>query len=404
MFSGADKASPEECPKGCQCEGSHALRCENMELTRIPPNWPTYFETISLMNITSLNTLEKNAFRRYQNLQELSIERCPDLDVIDKYAFKGLRKLRFIAIKENPKLKELYKASFSGIGNEHAMKIHIQKNALERIRGLTFKNTNNLRELLVEDRCFEVDSFAFSAISKVDFLTIKGACSIEEKAFQNTSRVHNLNVFESSLDIKGKTFAELNHVNQIHIRDNRIGRIEEEAFAGLYTVGNAHFQSNQIGRILPRAFANAENLGTLMLSYNTVREPLESPECLINGAQKFVFTENTLHCSCDMRWIQFYQDQTLLSENYCGREEAFKALTYYKPIGCPPLAMGARMEEYQQLAVEFSSPPSVSSPPMLQEADFSQQIFNEPNTGTRAALIPVGSLYSAICLFFSIYT
>lgn len=128
----------------------------------------------------------------------------------------------------------------------------------------------------------------------------------------------------------------------------------------MFTVGSVHLQSNRIQRIAPRAFADAENLGTLVISYNTIRGVLDSPECLYNAAHKFVFTENTVQCACEMRWIQFHhyhrenQNPTaILSENYCGREEAFKALSYYKPLGCPPLRLNSPLQT--QLDVEPAS-------------------------------------------------
>lgn len=79
------------------------------------------------------------------------------------------------------------------------------------------------------------------------------------------------------------------------------------------------------------------NVGVLMFTYNNVKDPLDSPECLSHSAQKLIFTENNLHCSCDFQWIQLHQDQTLLNENYCDSGEVYKALVYYKPIGCPPM-------------------------------------------------------------------
>lgn len=81
-------------------------------------------------------------------------------------------------------------------------------------------------------------------------------------------------------------------------------KIEEEAFSGSFTIGAIHIQSNTIGQIEPRAFTGMENIGTLLLSYNTIRDPMVSPECLLHTAHKLAFTENTLHCSCAMRWIE----------------------------------------------------------------------------------------------------
>lgn len=111
--------------------------------------------------------------------------------------------------------------------------------------------------------------------------------------------------------------------------------------------------SNRIEKIEPNAFSDAENLGSLMLNYNTIRDVFESPDCLKNDAQKFVFSENTLYCSCEIRWIHSYQvlnnyiyvlifkhffkNSAFLNENYCGREESYKVIMFYKGDNCPPL-------------------------------------------------------------------
>jgi len=64
-----------------------------------------------------------------------------------------------------------------------------------------------------------------------------------------------------------------------------------------------------------------ENVGALIFCYNTIS-----------------FTDNTLNCSCDMQWISIHADRAILAENYCDRNEAFKPLTYFKPIGCPSMS------------------------------------------------------------------
>lgn len=155
--------------------------------------------------------------------------------------------LRSLVISGNRNLRELYKASFSGIGNENALSIRILDNGLERLRAHTFKfvlfylfvkfifvfqnliwkrnllnillfyrNAQNLRELIVEDRCYEVEANAFAGISRLDFLTLKGVCTLEAGAFQNTSRIHQLQIVDSSLtQLPKNAFVELSHVNQV---------------------------------------------------------------------------------------------------------------------------------------------------------------------------------------------
>ncbi|CAK5040938.1 unnamed protein product [Meloidogyne enterolobii] len=329
----------EWCPDGCSCttESPTTLDCSGLDLDTIPPTWPSHFEIFYIRNWT-INSLEKQAFRRFQHLVEIYIFDCQRLDLIERNAFKQLRKLRVLVLKGNKGLRELYKTAFSGIGNEHPLSIKIMDNALERVRAFAFKNVENLRELIIEERCFELETNSLATITRVDFLTLKGVCSLEVGVFLNSSRLHQVIIVDSALSQLPKDgFAELSHLNQLQIRESRIGRISEGALSGLFTVGSVHFQSNQIGRLVPGWALGAENLGSLVFTYNTIREPLSSPDCLRNEAQRFLFTENTLYCSCEIQWlVNSPAEEQWLSENYCGREQAFKALLYYSPAsaGC----------------------------------------------------------------------
>uniref|UniRef100_A0A914HTB7 Uncharacterized protein n=1 Tax=Globodera rostochiensis TaxID=31243 RepID=A0A914HTB7_GLORO len=333
---GAGVASGEGrgCPPGCICaEGS--LECGGFDLETIPHWWPTHFERIVLRNWT-MSTIDKNAFRRFQQLRELHLLDCPRLDLIERHAFKQLRKLRLLVIRGNKSLRELHKASFSAIGNELSLSVQIADNAIERIRAFAFKNAQNLRELFVEERCFELEGCALGAISRLDFLTLHGPF-----AFQNSTLIHQLHITGSSLSkLPRNGFAELSYISQLQIRECRIGRVDEGALGGLFTVGSVHLQSNQIVRLSPGWSNGMDNIGKLVFTYNTVREPMASTDCLRHeGAQRFEFADNTLHCSCALQWmINAPEEEQWLAENYCGPEENFKALLYFSPAaaGCAP--------------------------------------------------------------------
>uniref|UniRef100_A0A183C9I1 GPS domain-containing protein n=1 Tax=Globodera pallida TaxID=36090 RepID=A0A183C9I1_GLOPA len=126
----------------------------------------------------------------------------------------------------------------------------------------------------------------------------------------------------------------------LQIRECRIGRVDEGALGGLFTVGSVHLQSNQIVRLSPGWSNGMDNIGKLVFTYNTVREPMASTDCLRHeGAQRFEFADNTLHCSCALQWmINAPEEEQWLAENYCGPEENFKALLYFSPAaaGCAP--------------------------------------------------------------------
>uniref|UniRef100_A0AC34QMT9 Uncharacterized protein n=1 Tax=Panagrolaimus sp. JU765 TaxID=591449 RepID=A0AC34QMT9_9BILA len=226
---------------------------------------------------------------------------------------------------------------FATIWKFHGLKIHLKNNGLQQISPFSFKNLNNVRELLIEDECVLFHPNSLSSISVLDFLVIKGACSLETETFSNTTRVHNLHISDSKFNLTTRAFSGLSHVNHIQIQNNQIDAIQEETFAGSSTIGNLQIQTNRIERLEPRALAGTENLGTVVFTQNVIYQPLSSPECILNDAQKFIFSDNTLFCGCPMKWILFETDRSFLKENFCGREEAFKALIYFEPQNCPTL-------------------------------------------------------------------
>ncbi|KAE9551394.1 hypothetical protein FO519_005402 [Halicephalobus sp. NKZ332] len=253
------------------------------------------------MTKTKIQNVQKDVFvkkkiLKFKFLEELKIEENFHLDVIDKYAFKGLPKLRFLSLVKNPKLAQIYKATFSGIGNEQSLKIHLKKNGLQQMGPLSFKNLNNVRELLIDDECIFFQSNSLSSISVLDFVFIKGACGLSPETFSNTTRVHNLHISESRFDLTTRAFDGLSHVNHILIQNNQIPEIFEDTFGGSSTIGNIQIQTNKIGILHPRTFASTENLGTVVFTQNVIEKPLASPECILNEAQRFVFTDNTIFC------------------------------------------------------------------------------------------------------------
>ncbi|TKR65551.1 hypothetical protein L596_025940 [Steinernema carpocapsae] len=90
----SDSGLVHPCPSECECTEPHTLTCANAEIGKIPHDWPsTDLKRLIIKNCT-LSTIPKNAFKKFNKLEELRIVKCPNLDVIDKLAFKSLNKLR----------------------------------------------------------------------------------------------------------------------------------------------------------------------------------------------------------------------------------------------------------------------------------------------------------------------
>uniref|UniRef100_A0A0K0FY02 Uncharacterized protein n=1 Tax=Strongyloides venezuelensis TaxID=75913 RepID=A0A0K0FY02_STRVS len=328
--------SPDNfCPDGCFCQEDESLiTCFGVDIERIPSNWPTHYKKIHLIEC-QLTTLQKNAFRRWSQLEEIRIERNQKLDLIDKLAFKGLKKLREIHILHNPKLTILLKSSFSSIQNEMGLNIHISNNSLEIIESGAFKNANNIRNLKIQEKCFTLQEESLGSITQIDFIFLSGLCSIKRFAFTNTSRVHSFNILNSKFSILPQAFSYLNHVFQLSIFDSTITLISENSFYNIKTVGTIKIEKNTINVIEGRAFVGMENVGSIIISNNNIISSLSTPETLlIDPGSKIEFRENNVNCNCEIIWMDRWEDKSFAEENYCGPNEGRKSVFFYRPPDC----------------------------------------------------------------------
>uniref|UniRef100_A0AC35U0M6 LRRCT domain-containing protein n=1 Tax=Rhabditophanes sp. KR3021 TaxID=114890 RepID=A0AC35U0M6_9BILA len=174
------------CPDKCVCDEEEGLlSCTGISSTMVPSDWPTHYIKIHLFDC-DLHTIQNNAFRRWHDLKEIKIERNKNLDFIDKKAFKGLKKLRELHILNNPRLSVISQGSFSNIGNAESLTIDISDNNIQVIQNDAFKNSHNIRKLIIKDKMFIF--YRLSLIIQLDFLYISGLCVLQSYAFANTSK------------------------------------------------------------------------------------------------------------------------------------------------------------------------------------------------------------------------
>ena len=104
----------------------------------------------------------------------------------------------------------------------------------------------------------------------------------------------------TSLRLKLNAFSNLASCTRLHLRNNRISKIESGAFKGLDNLENLNFQHNVISEIEAGAFEGLDNLKYLDLSNNS----LESlgPEVLDDLPRPFELNlrENTFQCNKSM--------------------------------------------------------------------------------------------------------
>ncbi|KAM3724707.1 Leucine-rich repeat-containing G-protein coupled receptor [Dirofilaria immitis] len=274
------------CSYKCHCENFEMIYCDGANFERIPTIWQTTIRILHIKN-SSLQIIQKAAFKRYAHLKELIIENCDRLYAIEKFAFKGLNRLKLLRLANNPSLNDLAKNAFSQISSKYGLRIQLVNNSFTRIRQGLFRQLNRLRELTLGGQNLKIEMNAFADLTQVDFFNLFGAISFGQRSFENVSRVHRLEISRSNFSLLNGIFIGLSHVREILITSNNIETIDTGAFTAL-----------------------------------------------ISEAWKTRFRDNILYCSCVINWLKHINDSMILKKNFCGAEEFHRSLSNYNPI-CP---------------------------------------------------------------------
>ena len=68
--------------------------------------------------------------------------------------------------------------------------------------------------------------------------------------------------------IEAQTFADLEHLQQVHLEDNRVTAVQRGAFQNLKCLLAVHLEGNAIQEIQPEAFQDLPQLEKINLAYN----------------------------------------------------------------------------------------------------------------------------------------
>lgn len=322
----------------CVFDDAENVVCENVHFETIPSDWPTTIFTVTIVNC-SLTKLQKQAFKRYPSLEEITIRNCGNLAEIEKQAFKGLNSLRLLTIEDNSNLSNISKGAFSLISSKQRLKVFLHNNGFEVLNPGTFRHITQLRELSISGKqCLKLKSGSFAGLMQIDFFSLNNVCEIEASAFRNSTRIYRFNISNSRLTLSKRVFFSISHSNEIRLANNQIPTIGVDAFFGLDTVERLVLSANKIGNISSHAFSSIVNIGELVIEENQIR--YIDPESLQSTAWRTKFRDNYIECNCANQWIKYIKDTYILKHNFCGAEESFRTLTNYIPR-CDKLAQSS---------------------------------------------------------------
>ncbi|CAH1801247.1 unnamed protein product [Owenia fusiformis] len=244
--------NPGRGPGRCNCyqEGNfRVINCRNRGLMEIPrmnstEEWdllnfginkitdvPTgIFEglpnlkSVDFFFNTDLRTLQSNAFRGADEIQNFEFTRC-NINIIGDNAFSNLYNLTTLNLQSNS-LTEITEKAFGGLG------------ALEYLR-------------LDENKIQTIHPNAFQSLVNLTTLTFSG---------------------NKLTEVPERSFKPLTELGDLDLSNNNITTIPEEAFTGLVKLERLSLWKNQITRLPGDVFKNQDMLRILQLSENRLTE------------------------------------------------------------------------------------------------------------------------------------
>ncbi|CAD7088113.1 unnamed protein product [Hermetia illucens] len=233
------------------------LDVSHNELRSIPDNW-------GISRLRRLNDLKLE----FNNITEIS----PD-------ALSGLASLKIFNISYNH-LETLPTDIFAG--NKQLREIHLQHNQIYDLPKGIF---HHLEELLVLDlsgnqlTSHNVDNATFSGLIRLVVLNLanNALTRIGAKTFSELYFLQNLDLRNNSIGhVEEGAFLPLYNLHTLNLAENRLHTLDNKLFNGLFILTKLTLNNNLINIIESQAFRNCSDLKELDLSSNQLTEVPEA--------------------------------------------------------------------------------------------------------------------------------
>eukprot|EP00058_Branchiostoma_floridae_P003938 XP_002589426.1 hypothetical protein BRAFLDRAFT_77871 [Branchiostoma floridae] len=259
------------------CTCSSRCHCQNMGLSSVPRDLPTYITHLHLEN-NFITTLSPSDFSRYSILYYLFLT-SNQISVINSRAFYNLNRLKWLKIDYN-QLTSLREDMFVGLVNLE--RLWLANNNIHSIEAGAFNATPQLRKL----------TLPYNSIS-----------SIAAGAFVNLSRLELLVLYFNQItSLRVGMFAGLYNLPSLSLQYNNINSIDAGTFNTLQlrNLSILYLSNNNIGTFAEGAFVNLPHLNTLHLQYNSMETlPAIAYDILANISTVDI-TNNPWQCDCRM--------------------------------------------------------------------------------------------------------
>lgn len=313
----------------------HDLICENLSDIRNGKSQSLVALTIGNTKKSPIETLSEGTFKKYPNLEELTI--ISSVNKLEVDAFRELSKLLVLKLYKN---SITVLPDFAFIVLPQLTKLDLQDNNIQQISTygpFIYKNIktvnlsfNKLRDL--NWQCFaspglerliitnnKIQEIGIKDVLSADLITLNLDSNeiyhLEDDVFQDSQKLEELILSRNRFSTLWTKF-KLKSLKKLDFSHNQITTIHESVFDGLPQVEQIYLNDNLLKK-LPPQFAKIY-LHTIHLHNNRLQN-LEMIYLNPSFEYELTFSRNPLPCPCLDNWIVFMELRNITTTD-CHRE------------------------------------------------------------------------------------
>ena len=284
------------------------VNCSSKNLTEFPMDLPRTTGKLVLSH-NMISRLNPEEMKRILYIKELMLEEN-DISFISEGTFQNNTLLESLHLGDN-ELNDVIPGTFEGLKN--LLKLYLNRNRISILRTGTFQRLVSLNKLdLSRNEILVIEKGAFSGLKRLTHLNLaqNKLRKVFDFYFRKLVSLAALNLeFNSIGAFEDGCFSDLTLLQSLSASHNNLTSVSE----GLNILGSLVFLDlsyNLVEFIPIQAFTHLKSLEFLDLSFSNIGvfHGILLKELLPN--LKLYVHHNPLDCSCDLRWLKEWFDNS----------------------------------------------------------------------------------------------
>lgn len=253
----------EGCPEWCGTQGNAKIYSR------------TSVKKFVLTNVT-IDTFNKEAFRQYPNVEEITFSKCSLPTLRSKLFFFKERehqsKITSFSIFQS-KIEQIEANAFYGL---HALEnLSLGRNHLTRLPGGVFDHLTSLRYLFLSgNRLSNLDPALFKNLQQLEELHLSENPLKSLGTYPELPRLRSLYLKATSLNvIETDTFSQLDMLDTLDLSENKLKSLPANVFSQNQLLARIYLKDNNLEDLPGEVFSSLCHLNSLDLSNNQLSTP-----------------------------------------------------------------------------------------------------------------------------------